>query len=338
MSSNSPPAVSVLLPVRDADRTLAACLRSVARQTWADFEVVLVDDGSQDGGPAIARAWAERDARIRCLATPRRGLVHALTHGLDACRGEVVVRMDADDIMHRERLAAQIAALRADIGLAGVGSHVRIFPRRHLRSGRLEYEAWLNGLRGADDVHREMFVECPLAHPTWAVRRAVLAGCGYRDVPWAEDYDVLLRLALAGHRFGVVPRRLLSWRDHPRRSSRCEPRYGLDRFVAAKAHFLCLGWLANHGRYTLWGYGATGRSLARALLGLGRSPRAIVDLHPGRIGNRILGAPVVAPHDLPRLRGTPLLVSVAGSTPRSEIRAALHALGFAEGRDFVCVA
>jgi hypothetical protein len=73
-------------------------------------------------------------------------------------------------------------------------------------------------------------------------------------------------------------------------------------------------------------------------LGLGRRPRAIVELHPGRLGNRILGAPVVPPAALVEHRGVPLLVSVAGTAPRTEVRATLHALGFAEGREFVCVA
>lgn len=330
--------VSVLLPVHAAAGTLAACLRSVARQTWTDFECVIVDDGSHDASPSIAERVARADRRFRLLRSDRRGLVQALNLGVAACRGDLIARLDADDLMHRRRLAAQVGALGADSSLCGVGTHVRLFPRHHLRPGRLAYEAWLNTIANADDVRREALVECPLAHPTWAFRCQVLRRFAYRAVPWPEDYDLLLRVLAAGGNVGVVPQRLLSWRDRPQRLSRTDPRYGLDRFVQAKAHFLCTGLLAARADYLLWGYGSTGRRLARALLGLGRRPRAIVELHRGRLGNRILGAPVIAPGDLDRHRGVPLLVSVAGSTPRTEIRASLVALGFAECRDFVCVA
>lgn len=333
-----PPAVSILLPVRDAAVTLPACLRSIARQTFTDFECVVVDDGSRDGSPDLVHALAARDGRFRLVRRPAAGLVAALHAGVEACRGELVARMDGDDLMHRQRLAAQVAALGADPALAAVGCHVRCIPRAGLREGRLLYEAWLNDIRDADAVRVEALVECPLAHPTWMLRREVLRAFPYRELPWPEDYDLLLRLLAAGRSVGVVPRRLLAWRDRPNRLSRTHPRYGLDRFVQAKVHHLCAGVLAHSSRYVLWGYGATGRRLARALLAFGRTPAAIVELHAGRVGNRILGAPVIRPAELARHRGVPLLVSVAGSTPRTEIRGSLRALGYLEPRDFVCVA
>ncbi len=347
------PRVSILLPVRDAAATLPACLRSIARQTFADFECVVVDDGSRDASARLAAAMAQEDVRFVVHRQPPRGLVAALTAGIAVCRGELIARMDADDLMHGERLAKQVEAMADDQRLAAVGTHVRLFPRRSLRPGRLAYEAWLNGVRNADDVRCAAFVECALAHPSWMIRQDVLRAHGYRDVPWPEDYDLLLRLLAAGLRLGVVTRRLLHWRDHPARLSRTDARYAQASFVQAKAHFLCAGraptlaasepsrptgLLAGRDDYILWGYGDTGRALARALLGLGRRPRAIVELHRGRIGNRILGAPVIAPAALPGWLGTPILASVAGSVPRQEIRAALCALGLREAHDFVCVA
>ena len=93
--------------------------------------------------------------------------------GLDACRAPIVARMDADDLMRRRRLARQLEVLDADPSLAAVGSHVRFFPRGALSDGMRAYERWLASLRDADDVARERFVECPIAHPTLAIRSAV---------------------------------------------------------------------------------------------------------------------------------------------------------------------
>jgi glycosyltransferase involved in cell wall biosynthesis len=332
------PAISVLLPVRDAEGTLATCLRSLARQTLPDWECVLVDDGSRDASLALARAAAARDTRLRVVAAARRGIVAALREGLLHCRAPVVARMDADDWMHRERLGAQLAALNADPALAALGSHVRLFPRRGLREGGRAYEAWLNAIDSPEAVRREAFVECPLAHPTLAIRRDALARHDYREVPWAEDYDLVLRLLAAGEQLSVLPRRLVGWRHGGERLSRRDPRYSGAAFTACKAAFLAEGFLAGGQEYVLWGYGETGKALRRALAQHGRRPAHIVELHPRRLGETIHGAPVVRPEALPGLPRRPIVVSVAGAAPRAEIRAQLAALGFQELRDFVCAA
>ena len=333
-----PPAVSILLPARDAAATLPACLRSVRRQTFGDWECVLVDDGSRDETRAVADGAAAADARVRVVPTPRQGLVPALTAGLAACRGRFVARMDADDLMHRERLARQVAHLEAEPRLAGAGTHVRFFPRRGLRDGLRAYEAWLNGIDGSARVAADAFVECPLAHPSLMLRRAVLLRHGYRDAGWPEDYDLLLRLLASGERLGVVPRRLHAWRDAPTRLTRSHPAYTLERITDCKAAFLAAGLLARDDRYLLWGYGGTGRALAAALARRGKYPSHVIELHPGRLGNRIRGAAVVPPDALDALRGMPLVASVAGPKPRSEIRSWLDARGWRETIDYVCAA
>jgi glycosyltransferase involved in cell wall biosynthesis len=332
------PRVSVLLPVRDAARTLPAALKSIARQTLADWECIAVDDGSRDDSGAILHAAAARDPRIVVVTTPPDGIVAALGTGLARCGADLVARMDADDLMHRHRLELQRAALEASPELAAVGTHVRIFPRAGLRDGRRDYERWLNAIDSAAAVRREAFVECPIAHPTLMVRRDVLAAHGYRDAGWAEDYDLVLRLLAAGAEIGVVPRRLLAWRDETGRLSRTHPAYGLDRFTACRAHHLARGFLADTDDWVLWGHGGTGRALRRALAALGKRPSHVVELHPGRLGNRIDGAPVVPPDALATLGRRPLVASVAGASARAEIRAFLARLGWIETRDFVCAA
>lgn len=334
------PRVSVLIPVRDAGATLGACLRSLERQSLPDWECVLVDDGSRDDGVAVARRAAARDPRIRVLERPARGIVAALRDGLAACRAPLVARMDADDLMHRQRLERQLSALAEHPEWAGVGCHVRLFPRRDLGPGNRAYERWLCSIDSADRVRREAFIECPLAHPTLVLRRPLFQRYGYRDVAWAEDYDLVLRVLAGGHRLGVVPERLLAWRhgDAARRLSRSDPRYAPDRFSACKAAFLAEGFLREHTRYVLWGYGGTGRALRRELASHGRHPSHIVELHPRRLGQTIHGAPVIEPRALAALPREPLIASVAGAGPRAQVRGALAGLGFREERDFVVAA
>jgi glycosyltransferase involved in cell wall biosynthesis len=326
------------LPVWNAAATLPACLRSLQRQTEQRWQCVLVDDGSDDGSLAYARWFATQDARFAVVATPHQGLVAALHIGLAHCHGRFVARMDADDLMHRQRLALQGRMIEENPQLTAVGCHVRLFPRHALPEGRRAYEHWLNSIDSPGRVRQDAFVECPLAHPTLMLRREVLQTLGYRDCGWPEDYDLLLRLLTRGSEVSVLPRRLLSWRDTPGRLSRTSPTYALERFAACKATFLAASFLKGTETYILWGYGDTGKTLRRVLLAHGKVPSHIVEIHPGRIGKRIHNVPVIPPEDLVRVPRSRVVVSVAGLQARQKIRQVMAHLGFVELHDFVCAA
>jgi glycosyltransferase involved in cell wall biosynthesis len=334
----SAPEVSILLPARNAEATLDACLRSVARQTEPRWECILVDDGSSDGTRAVGGRFAARDGRFRLVSTPHRGLVEALNTGLGHCRGRVIARMDADDVMHRARLGAQLRALDDAPDLAAVGCHVRLFPRARLTDGLRTYEGWLRAIDSPERVRAEAFVECPVVHPTLMARTEVLRAAGYRDAGWPEDYDLVLRLLGLGHQIGVVPRRLLAWRDGPRRLWRVGEAYRLERIAACKAAFLAASFLSGTDRYVLWGHGPTAKTLRAALAVHGKQPSHVVEVHPRRIGQTIRGARVISVDDLAANPRAPLVAAVAGERPRREIRDALLAFGLHETRDFVCAA
>lgn len=332
------PRVSVLLPAFNAATTLGPCIRSLQRQSEQAWECVIVDDGSRDSTLELARSFAAHDPRLRVLACEHRGIVESLSRGLEVCRAPFIARMDSDDWMHRDRLRVQLAAFDRTPELAAVGTHVRLFPRVDIPPGRLAYETWLNSIETPADVRKEAFIECPIAHPTLCIRTEVLERTPYRDVGWPEDYDLIHRMLADGHALGVVPRRLLGWRDGPARLSRTGAAYALERFVACKAAFLAEGLLAERPDYILWGYGDTGRSLSGALRRHGRTPSHIVEVHPGRVGQRIHGAPVIPPAALAQLPDRNVVVSVAGAGPRAQIRRALAEMGRRETVDYICAA
>src|SRR3990172_3586333 len=108
------------------------------------------------------------------------------------------------------------------------------------------YLDWLNSLVSDADIRREIFVESPLAHPSVVfLRRWVEQVGGYQDHGWPEDYDLWLRLYLAGANFAKVPEVLLYWRESPERLTRRDGRYALENFLRAKAHYLKRGPLAG---------------------------------------------------------------------------------------------
>jgi glycosyltransferase involved in cell wall biosynthesis len=333
------PRVAVLLPVRDAADTVGAAAVSVLRGRYRDLTLIAVDDASTDASAATLDRLAARDRRVRVLRSPGEGIALALNRALAASDAELVARMDADDVSWPGRLEAQVAALDADPALVAVGGRVRLFPRGQLRDGMRRYVAWLNSLTTPALVARDLFVEAPLCHPATLLRRAPLAAVGgWRDGDFPEDYDLWLRLSAAGGRLTNLPVTVLDWREGPRRLTRTDARYGLDRHLALKCAALASGPLRGRSEVALWGAGETGRAFADGLLRVGIRVTAFVEVDRKKVGRTIRGAPVHHFEEVERLRGLPLLVAVGAAGARDLIRAELTRRGFEEPRDFRCVA
>lgn len=338
-SARNGPLVSVVLPVRDGAVTLDAALRSLAAQTFTRFEVVVVDDGSRDDTPLIARAWERRDARFRLLRTGPGGIVAALQCGLAEARGPYIARMDADDISHAARLAAQFELLERSPGLAGCGTGVRYVPQSSVTPRAGEYAAWLNSMTDWDAVVANIFVECPLAHPTFMFRREAFAAVGgYRNRPWPEDYDLLLRLWRRGERFVAIPRVLLDWGNDEGRLSRTHPAYSLDAFRACRVHHLRGSLLVGRDGVVIWGSGPTGKALAIEFRRQGVSLKAFIEVDPRKIGQVIHGAPVRSVRAAIAFPRALHVGAVARTTGREAVRAVARGAGLSDGEDFTSMA
>jgi glycosyltransferase involved in cell wall biosynthesis len=325
------------VPCRNAADTIADALASLLAQTVRDFEIVVVDDGSTAATRNTLATWTEHDARIRVLRTPARGIVPALNTAAAAARGSIFARMDADDVAAPERLERQLLLLDSSPDVAACGTGVRYFPRRLLRDGARRYERWINAVVSPEDVERELFVECPIAHPTLAVRREAFEAVGaYRDRDWPEDYDLVLRLWDAGWRLGNVGDVLLSWREGRTRLSRVDRRYRPEAFRRCKVAFLER---RIAGRPTVvWGAGPIGKAFARELLDADIPVEAFVDLDPRKIGQEIHGARVISPSEIGRYRHAYVLAAVGQPHARAQIRHALRTADFREPEDCCAVA
>ena len=339
MSQAAPP-VSVLLPARNAAETLPAALESIARQTDPDFELIVVEDRSEDATLDVLRAAAAEDPRVRVLRAPAAGrggdLVGALEQARRAARGRFLLRMDADDLAHPERLARCRALLEADPRVAAAGCLVRSFPEAQLRPGRLRYDAWLNGLRRHEDMARERFVESPLAHPSVLLRADAVAQVGgYRRFQGPEDYDLWLRLLAAGWRLAKADRVLHFWREAPGRLSRLDPRYGPAGMARARADALAALARRERRALALVGAGTAGRRLARLLLERGVPVPYFLDTDPKKVGRAPHGVPVLEHHTGMRARRGELLVTCLNAWgARARARSWLTEAGLVEGVDF----
>jgi glycosyltransferase involved in cell wall biosynthesis len=336
--------ISVLLPYRDAATTLGEALESVLADLAQDDEVVAIDDGSRDDSTSVVSAIAARDRRVVAIASDgaaeTNGLVRALSAGVAVARGELLARMDGDDISLPGRFAAQRATLESDPGLGAVGVQVEPFPAA--AGGMQRYIAWQNALTSRAEHAHAIFVEAPLCHPSTMIRRAALdAVGGFRDVAWAVDYDLWLRLDAAGYGLAKVPRVLFRWRMSAASMTWTSPKNTPACFVAARAHFLASRLREQERAFAVWGAGKTGRRLARALEAHALAPCAFVDIDPEKIGRTARGRPIVdAAVAIERAtNGEWLLVIAVGEAgARDEVRQRLARAGLVEGRAYVCAA
>lgn len=333
------PSVSVILPCYNAAQTLEETLESLAAQTHKDFEVLAVDDGSTDNTADILNRWAKRDSRFKCFSRPHAGVISASNAGMLASIAPYIARLDADDRAHPQRLEKQLAFLNANPNIALVSCLVKAFPEEDVGDGFRIYLEWLNALISDEDIRREIFVESPLPNPSVMIRREwMLRMGGYQDRGFPEDYDLYLRLYLAGARFAKIPEVLHEWREHPDRITHTDSRYSLENFLRTKAYYLARGPLKGRDAVIIWGSGMIGRRLAKQLERQDMPLVAFVDIDPKKIGRTRRGKPIIAPDELEKCweqyQNPVILASVGSRGARKLIRERLNNFGYKEGMDW----
>lgn len=186
------PFVSVVLPVKNAAEYLGVAIRSVLRQTWRDFELIVVDDGSSDSSAEIVRSF--QDVRIRLIENDTSfGVATALNYALDVARGKYIARMDADDICRPQRFEAQIAYMESHPNVVLLGTRI----------------TYMGGPWGMVDIRpiepnacsAALLFGTPVVHPTVFIRKSALdrAGRAYdKQFSRSEDYELWTRLAEFG--------------------------------------------------------------------------------------------------------------------------------------------
>ncbi|MCX6470058.1 MAG: glycosyltransferase family 2 protein [Corynebacteriales bacterium] len=207
--------LTVMMPARNAESTVATAIRSITRGLPRDGRVLVLDDASEDSTAAVVRDLARRDRRVGLLESlsTRVGVVAAATALLDAADTPLVARMDADDISLPWRFRTQLALLRRhDLDLA-------FSPLVFMGPGRFAVEPQPLLSAGPESVGLELVLNCAVAHPTMTGRRAaILDAGGYRSVP-SEDWDLWMRLSLNGARLGRTSCPGLAYRRHSGQTS-----------------------------------------------------------------------------------------------------------------------
>ena len=332
------PKVSVVIAFFNEEAYIDECIMSVRQQTFSDFELIMVNDGSTDKSAEIAKKHAAQDERIRLIDIEKSGIVPAVTKGISEARGEYLARMDADDIMHEERLRLQCEYLDAHPDISVLGSLVEVFPQKIISPNMQYYINWLNSLTDHESITRDIFVESPIANPSAMLRREELIALGgYEDNGMPEDYGLWLKYYAAGKKFAKVPKALLFWREHGDRVTRTSEVYSLENFLRLRTQYLADTILKDKERIFVWGAGKNGKNLFKLLNAKNLDLAGFIDIDPKKISQNICGQEVIGYNEIKGLNCF-IVVCVGAKGARELIRNKLIEFGYKEIYDFICAA
>jgi hypothetical protein len=183
--------LSVVLPVHNGERYLAQALESLSSQTFTDYELIVINDGSTDATQDILSDYQSRDRRVRTYSQERSGIVASLNRAIALSSGDYLARMDADDIAFPDRFERQLDVLWGSQDLGVLGGAAVVIDAVGREIGSMEYPTHDHRIRQA------LAVTNPFCHPTTMMRMSTLKDVGgYRAAfPHAEDFDLWLRLS-----------------------------------------------------------------------------------------------------------------------------------------------
>lgn len=207
-----PPLISIVMSNWNGEIYLRSSIESMLRQTFRDFEYIILDDGSTDNSRNIITQYAKTDSRITPIFfETNRGLTHALNHGIGLARGKYIVRMDSDDISLPDRLEKQIEYMEkpehAHVGVCG--SFCEVIDKQGERVGLKKFPVT------DEQIRKAIWYRNPLQHSTTIIRKTCFDTVGLYNPRFmqTEDFELWMRIGSKFH-FHNLPEVLLQYRIH----------------------------------------------------------------------------------------------------------------------------
>ena len=314
------------MPVKNAGSFLTECLDSIIAQTTKDWELIAVDDHSGDDSRTVLEQYAQKDQRIQCIVNDGSGIISALRLAYSHSAGALITRMDADDLMTRDKLSVLNNKLVAERhGHLAVGG-VKYFSDGVLGNGYKRYENWLNKLTSSGENFSEIYRECVIPSPCWMMYREDFERIGAFDSDlYPEDYDLAFRMYQG--ELEVIPcdQEIHLWRDHPNRSSRNDPNYLDNRFISLKCHHF-VNYNFEDQPVVVWGAGKKGKTIIQHL------KKQLPDLYwitenENKIGRDIYGFTLQTPELIKDLFLPQVIVAIANPQEQSKVEQRLFDMG-----------
>ncbi len=314
------PLVSILIPFKDTAIFLNECLDSICLQTYKNWEVIAVNDHSNDASEAIVATYVIKDKRFRLLKNKKHGIIPALQTAYAISNGVFITRMDSDDIMKPEKLKHMVTnLLQFGKGHIALGQ-VHYFSERGISNGYERYETWLNKLSASGSNYSEIYKECVIPSPSWMVYKSDLEACdAFYSNRYPEDYDLTFRFYEKNIRCIPCDAILHLWRDYDSRTSRTSEHYAQNYFLDIKLHyFLKIDYDATRP-LVVWGAGFKGKTIAKKLIEREINFHWLCD-NPKKIGKKIYDQEMSHYTMLEDLAFPQSIITVANEEAQEQIR------------------
>ncbi len=312
--------ISILIPFKNTEAFLQACLDSIVNQTYKDWEILAIDDGSTDASTKMVKAYANAYNNIYYIKNDGAGIILALQTGYKYAKGNYITRMDSDDIMTADRLEHLVQSLIANgPGFVAVGQ-VKYFSDEGISDGYARYERWLNQLTAKGTNYTEIYKECVIPSPCWMVYKTDFDKCdAFNPTRYPEDYDLTFRFY--ANKLKIIPctKILHHWRDYGTRTSRTHEHYAQNYFLDIKLHYFLKLEYNLERPLVIWGAGFKGKTIAKKLVQK-QTPFIWVCDNPNKIGKHIYGTALQHFSFIKTLSQPQSIITVANDKAQKEIR------------------
>lgn len=314
------PRISLLIPFKNVENYFEKCLVSIHQQTYGHWEVIAVDDHSDDSSLQIVQRFSQLDNRFKIFSNSASGIISALRLAYSQSSGQFISRMDADDHMAIDRLEIMASAL-VENGKGNIAlGQVRYFSDKGVNDGYRRYEKWLNQLTVKGSNYQEIYKECVIPSPCWMVHRSDLDASGAFDSDrYPEDYDLAFRFYAKGLTCIPCTTILHYWRDYPTRTSRTSEHYAHNFFLEIKLHYFLKLDYDPTKTLVVWGAGKKGKDMAKKLINLKLDFKWVCD-NPKKIGKDIYGIQLNHYKDIQNFQRTQAIVTVANEKEQRIIK------------------
>lgn len=325
-----------MMPMRNAMPYLHDCIASIREQSYENWELLLVDDHSEDDSYAIANQIGADEPRmiVRRLEATERGIIAALRQAYALSSGTYITRMDADDIMSPTKLQRLAHLLQwKGIGHVAVGA-VRYFAKDGIGQGYAKYAKWLNRLTGSSVNYTEIYRECVIPSPCWMMHRTDFEEIGgFEGDRYPEDYDLCFRMKRHHKQVIGTEEVLHLWRDHSARASRNDSNYADNRFLTLKIDYFLCDDRVEAKTLLLWGAGAKGKWIAQELISRKIAFRWLTN-NLNKIGHIIYGQHVESDIIIGQFDCPQIIVAISSPDAREEAIRRLDGFGYNIGDDY----
>ena len=323
------------MPVFNAEKYLSECLDSIQRQSFKNWELIAVDDYSEDNSYSILNQRSQEDSRVFIFKNSgEKGIIPSLKLAFRNARGAYLSRMDADDIMHEEKIELLHQALLNNPNKEIAVPLVRYFANHDVGEGYKKYEQWLNNLTAREKNFEDIYKECIIPSPAWMMERSNFIKAGAFDSHlYPEDYDLCFRWYKENYQVIRVNKVLHYWRDYEDRSSRTDPNYADQNFNDLKlGYFISLDYKSDK-KLILWGAGKKAKKIAKGLLDK-KIVFSWVTNNPAKINHIIYGVKMQSQNIGIKKNEVQIIMALSGPSDKQEAESFFLSMDFIKNHDY----